>query len=168
MAAVAITDALSIPSNVQTNVLQKFLGLAHRCQTIASQAGIDWIDDSKGTNVGASCAAISGVFSNRTGVLIAGGQAKDADFAQLRASVEEYVRTVVLIGQDARQIADALDDAADIFFAVDMASAVEIARYLARPGEAVLLSPACASFDMFESFEARGLEFARAVVGASA
>ena len=168
LAAVAITDALSIPSNVQINVLQKFLGLAHRCQTIASQAGVDWIDDSKGTNVGASCAAISGVFSNRTGVLIAGGQAKDADFAQLRASVEEYVRTVVLIGQDARQIADALDDVTDIFFAVDMASAVEIARYLARPGEAVLLSPACASFDMFENFEARGLEFARAVVGASA
>lgn len=163
LAAIAITDVLGVRADVQAQVLREYPGLPHRCQTIATRLGVDWIDDSKGTNVGASCAAISSVFADRRGVLIAGGQAKDQDFHTLRESVEKHVHSVVLIGQDANQIADALNGAADTYFALDMSAAVGIAARLARPREAVLLSPACASLDMFESFEARGLEFADAV-----
>ena len=163
LAAVAITDKLSVPREVQKRVLRAFRGLSHRCQTIATKSGIDWIDDSKGTNVGATCAAIRSVFSGRPGVLIAGGQGKGADFNALAAAVEGRVHDVILIGQDARVIAASLDGRVDVHFALDMHSAVAAARLLARRGEAVLLSPACASFDMFDNFEARGRAFIDAV-----
>jgi UDP-N-acetylmuramoylalanine--D-glutamate ligase len=167
LAAIAITDVLSVPKSAQTKALREFSGLPHRCQTIASRSNVDWIDDSKGTNVGASCAAISAVFADRHGVLIAGGQAKDADFSAFRLSVQKRVRAVVLIGQDANKLASALEGVTEIYFAIDMSAAVAIAARLALPGEAVLLSPACASLDMFENFEARGLKFADAVHGLS-
>jgi UDP-N-acetylmuramoylalanine--D-glutamate ligase len=163
LAAVAITDRLCVARDVQKRVLSAFRGLAHRCQTIAIRQGVDWIDDSKGTNVGASCAAIAGVFAARNGILIAGGQGKDAEFSGLGAVIKQHVRAVVLIGEDAKLIAEVLDESVDVYFALDMDAAVSIAATLAVSGDAVLLSPACASFDMFANFEVRGDAFATAV-----
>lgn len=164
LAAVAITDRMSIPRSVQKRVLASFRGLPHRCQTIAFRHGVEWIDDSKGTNVGATSAAIRSVFSGRQGVLIAGGRGKDADFSVLAADVDERVHSVILIGEDADAIAASLDGRANIHFALNMTAAVALALELAQPGDAVLLSPACASFDMFDNFEARGRAFAEAVL----
>jgi UDP-N-acetylmuramoylalanine--D-glutamate ligase len=163
LAAVAITDRMSVPRSAQRQVLTTFRGLPHRCQTVAIINGIEWIDDSKGTNVGATSAAIRGVFSRRRGVLIAGGQGKGADFDVLAADVAGRVHSVILIGEDANTIAASLDRQANIHFAINMCAAVTLGAELARSGEAVLLSPACASFDMFESFEARGQAFVAAV-----
>jgi UDP-N-acetylmuramoylalanine--D-glutamate ligase len=163
LAAVAITDNMSVPRSVQKRVLATFRGLPHRCQTVATRKMVEWIDDSKGTNVGATSAAIRGIFSGRQGVLIAGGQGKGADFSVLAAELHGRVHAAILIGEDAKIIAASLDGHVDIHFALDMTAAVALAAVLARPGEAVLLSPACASFDMFENFEARGRAFVSAV-----
>lgn len=163
LAAIAITDKMSVSRSVQSRVLAAYRGLPHRCQMIARKSGVDWFDDSKGTNVGAACAAIRGVFAARRGVLIAGGQGKGADFQPLAEAVEGRVHDVVLIGEDARTLGAALQGFAELHFAIDMRAAVATAAMLAAAGEAVLLSPACASFDMFENFEERGRAFAAAV-----
>ena len=164
LAAVAITDRMSVPRSVQKRILKSFRGLPHRCQTIATRRDVEWIDDSKGTNVGATSAAIRGVFVERQGVLIAGGRGKGADFSVLRSDVDGRVRSVILIGEDAGAIAAALEGRVNIYFALNMHAAVALAEELARPGDAVLLSPACASLDMFDNFEARGRAFAAAVL----
>jgi UDP-N-acetylmuramoylalanine--D-glutamate ligase len=163
LAALAITDIMSVSSVVQAQALKQFSGLPHRCRTISTQQSIEWIDDSKGTNVGASCAAIRAVFAHKQGILIAGGQGKGADFAPLARAVRDCVRAVVLVGEDANIIAAKLSGNAELHFAGDMTAAVTAAALLAQSGEAVLLSPACASQDMFENFEARGIAFADAV-----
>lgn len=163
LAAIAVSDAMAVPRSAQRIALRSFTGLAHRCQHVATYQDIDWIDDSKGTNVGATVAAIDGVFEQRGGVLIAGGQAKNADFSQLAKVVQSRVHTVVLIGEDANALAAVMPGGVNVHFAIDMDSAVALAARLARAGEAVLLSPACASFDMFANFEARGIAFAAAV-----
>ena len=106
---------------------------------------------------------IAGIFAARTGVLIAGGQGKGADFKALRPALEKRVHSVVLIGEDARIIDAAINDIVQVSRAIDMRDAVEQAAKAARPGEAVLLSPACASFDMFANYEARGDAFEAAV-----
>ena len=113
--------------------------------------------------MGASCAAIRAVFAHKQGILIAGGQGKGADFAPLARVVRDYVRAVVLVGEDANIIAAKLSGNAELHFAGDMTAAVTAAALLAQSGEAVLLSPACASQDMFENFEARGIAFSDAV-----
>jgi UDP-N-acetylmuramoylalanine--D-glutamate ligase len=128
---------------------------------VAEIDGVRWYDDSKGTNVGATAAAIDGM--DRPLVLIAGGDAKEADFTPLRGPVERRARAVVLIGRDADRLAAALEGAVPIERAHDLEDAVERAARLAAPGEAVLLSPACASFDMFTDYHARGEAFAAAV-----
>jgi UDP-N-acetylmuramoylalanine--D-glutamate ligase len=163
LAAMAITDALGISRTAQRTVLGTFEGLPHRCRLIAERAGVSWIDDSKGTNIGASVAAIGGIFATRQGVLIAGGQGKGADFRELRAAVQGRVHTVVLIGVDAPLIAEALEDLVTLYRADSMTEAVRMAAGAARSGEAVLLSPACASLDMFENYQARGRAFETAV-----
>lgn len=163
LAAIALTDAIGVPRGVQREALMAFSGLPHRCQTVGVHNDVEWIDDSKGTNVGATCAAITGVFAARSGVLIAGGQGKGADFAPLATALSGRVRSVVLIGQDAAAMARAVEAVVDVQFALDMRAAVTAAAVLARPGDAVLLSPACASLDMFANFAARGDAFAAAV-----
>lgn len=163
LAAIALTDALAVPPSAQRDALMTFSGLPHRCQTVRVHNEVEWIDDSKGTNVGATCAAIAGVFAARSGVLIAGGQGKGADFVPLAAALSGRVRSVILIGEDAAAIARAVAAVVDVQFALDMRAAVTAAAALARPGEAVLLSPACASFDMFANYAARGDAFAAAV-----
>lgn len=163
LAAIALTDVIGVPRGVQRQALMAFSGLPHRCQTVGVHNDVEWIDDSKGTNVGATCAAIMGVFAARSGVLIAGGQGKGADFAPLATALSGRVRSVVLIGQDAAAMARAVEAVVDVQFALDMRAAVTAAAALARPGDAVLLSPACASLDMFANFAARGDAFAAAV-----
>ena len=126
--------------------------------------GVTYVNDSKATNVGACRAALDGL-GNGSGniVLIAGGDAKEASFAPLAEAVARHVSTVVLLGRDAQMIASALGDAAPTRSAGDMGEAVRLARASARAGDTVLLAPACASFDMYANFEARGNAFAAEV-----
>ena len=127
--------------------------------------GVSYYNDSKATNVGAALAAIEGLGMDMDGklILIAGGDGKGADFSGLRDSVAKHCRAAVLIGRDAGLIADALGDAVPQVRAGSLDEAIAQSRALAQPGDAVLLSPACASFDMFKNDEERGQLFARAV-----
>jgi UDP-N-acetylmuramoylalanine--D-glutamate ligase len=127
--------------------------------------GVRFIDDSKATNVGATLAALDGLATTgaRRLVLIAGGDGKGADFSPLRGPVGEHTKAVVLLGRDAPRLAEALEGQAPLLFVADMESAVEQAMQAAAPGDVVLLSPACASLDMFSNFAERGRVFARAV-----
>jgi UDP-N-acetylmuramoylalanine--D-glutamate ligase len=161
LAALALGEALDLPMDSMLDTVQHFAGLPHRTQWVAELNGVAWYNDSKGTNVGATLSALKGLPGPL--VLIAGGQGKGADFTSLRAAVADKVRAVVLVGEDAQQIALALHDAVPVVFANSMEDAVQQAQQLARPGDAVLLSPACASFDMFNGFEHRGEVFFAAV-----
>src|SRR5690606_38037548 len=143
------------------DVLRRFEGLPHRCRRIAERGGVEYIDDSKGTNVGATVAALAG-FSAPI-VLIAGGRGKGADFAPLAGAARGKVRTAVLIGETAREIESVLADVCPVVHASDMRGAVRAAAAAARPGDIVLLSPACASQDMFRDYKHRGEAFAAAV-----
>lgn len=164
LAAIAMTDAMVVPRAAQCLALAAFTGLPHRCRRVATHAGVEWFDDSKGTNIGATIAAVSGLFEARRGVLIAGGQGKGADFRALRDCLKDRIHTVVLIGEDAPLLADALSDLVTLREARTLREAVRLAAAAARPGEAVLLSPACASFDMFEGYAHRGQVFTDAVI----
>ena len=124
---------------------------------------VSWVNDSKVTNVGATEAALAGLGGEHDIVLIAGGLAKGADFKQLRPAVARHCKALVLIGEDAGLLADALADAVECQFAASMEEAVALAASLAQAGDTVLLSPACASFDMFSGYEARGQAFVEAV-----
>lgn len=163
LAALAMGEGLGIPMEARLEALKGFRGLPHRCELVAERAGVRWYDDSKGTNVGATVAAIRGLGAERPLVLIAGGVGKGADFAPLREPVGRHVRHVVLLGRDADRIEAALADAVDCTRVDDLADAVRAAAKVARAGDAVLFSPACASFDMFENYAARGRAFAAAV-----
>ena len=165
LAALAIGHAVGLPFTAMLDVLRRFTGLPHRCQWVSERKGVSFYDDSKATNVGAALAAIDGLGSDIDGrlVLIAGGDGKGADFAPLHSPVSRYCRDVVLLGRDADLLATALGGAAPIHRAESMQQAVQLAAKLAQPGDAVLLSPACASLDMFKNFEDRGRQFAAAV-----
>lgn len=166
LAALALGDVMRIPMQVMLTVLRDFAGLPHRTQWVAEIDGVNWYNDSKGTNVGATVSAVAGLPGQK--VLIAGGIGKDADFAPLQKAVEMYeVKAVVLMGHDAATIASALNNCVPVVFADDMQAAVLQAKQLATPGDNVLLSPACASFDMFANFAERGDVFMRAVKGLS-
>ena len=161
LAAAALVDVVGVPFAAIRRVLGEFAGLRHRTEVVGDHAGVLWINDSKGTNVGATVAALNGM--ERPVVLIAGGDGKGADFSQLRDAVRSRVRGIVLIGRDAPLIEQALGDLATVVHAEDMFDAVRKAADLARPGDTVLLSPACASFDMFRNYEHRGDVFREAV-----
>lgn len=162
LAALALCKAIGLEYAPLLNVLYNFKGLPHRVEWIAKINDVDYFDDSKGTNVGATCAALSGL-PQKT-VLIAGGEGKGQDFSALRKPVENNARAVVLIGRDAKQIESALlETQVPMYLAVDMQEAVEIARRVAQPNDAILLSPACASFDMFRNYIERGEAFASEV-----
>ena len=161
LAAMALVAALDVPFDAMVRAALSFRGLKHRTQLVAEIDGVQFIDDSKGTNVGATVAALSGMTA--PAILIAGGDGKGQDFAPLQAAVAAHTRAVVLIGRDGALIAQALNAAVPIHFAADMDAAVARARELAQPGDVVLLSPACASFDMFKNYEHRGQVFAQAV-----
>lgn len=163
LAALALGYAADIPLSSMCETLRSFRGLPHRCEQVASIKGVDYVDDSKGTNVGATEAALTGLGGCRDIVLIAGGQGKGADFSQLRPAVERHCKQLVLIGEDAPLIQQALADAAPVTLCTSLEEAVQAAAAAAEPGDTVLLSPACASFDMFPGFVARGQAFAAAV-----
>jgi len=143
--------------------------LPHRMEWVANIDEVDYYDDSKGTNVGATCAAIAGLYKNglpQKVVLIAGGEGKGQDFTPLQAAVAKNARAVVLIGRDAGIIETAIISAGvAIYRAADMAEAVTIAKKMAHVGDAVLLSPACASFDMFKNYEHRASVYLSCVHG---
>ena len=141
--------------------LKRFPGLPHRCRPLGERLGVQYIDDSKGTNVGATVAALAGLDGPL--VLIAGGVGKGADFAPLAAAARGKVKAAVLIGRAAADIETALAGVCPTHRADDMPSAVRIAADLASPGDTVLLSPACASLDMFRDYRHRGEAFAAAV-----
>ncbi|MEN8169468.1 MAG: UDP-N-acetylmuramoyl-L-alanine--D-glutamate ligase [Pseudomonadota bacterium] len=166
LAALALGEAVGLEVTAMLQVLRDFPGLAHRCQWVAEQHGVNFYEDSKGTNVGATLAALEGLPGEKV-VLIAGGQAKGQDFSPLRSAVSEHARAVVLIGEDATLIEQSLRGAAPLVMAEDMEDAVTKSRELAQTGDAVLLSPACASFDMFRNYIERGVAFVAAVMGSA-
>ena len=162
LAALALGEALGLPVESMLPGLQQFRGLPHRLEKVAEVRGVTFYDDSKGTNVGATVAALNGM--SVPVVLIAGGDGKGQAFAPLRAAVATHARAVVLIGRDAEAIAQALAGVeVDILRAASLEEAVERALDASRPGDAVLLSPACASYDMFRSYVHRGEVFTAAV-----
>lgn len=161
LAACALANAAGIDEKYRIDVLQRFSGLPHRCQWVRTLNQVDWVNDSKATNVGAAISAISGIGGSMQGkiVLIAGGQGKGADFSDLKQPLMDYVRTVVLMGEDADIIEEIIPDNVEIIWANNLGDAVNKAREHAKPGDVVLLSPACASFDMFRDFNHRGDDF---------
>lgn len=169
LAALALGHAVGLPFEPMLAALREFTGLAHRCQWVRELRGVAYYDDSKATNVGAALAAIEGLGADIDGklVLIAGGDGKGADFSGLTAPVARYCRAVVLLGRDAELIAAALGDAVPLARVKTLDEAVQRCAELAQEGDAVLLSPACASLDMFKNFEERGRLFAQAAEGLS-
>ncbi|SDX57570.1 UDP-N-acetylmuramoyl-L-alanine--D-glutamate ligase [Marinobacter mobilis] len=164
MAALALGQAAGLPMAVMLDVARNFQGLPHRCEFIRELDGVEFINDSKGTNVGATVAAIESLAPAKGKiVLIAGGDGKGADFEPLASPVADYCRGVVLMGADAEQIQLAVGDRIAVSRAGSLADAVQQAKALAQSGDRVLLSPACASFDMFRDYLDRGDQFRQQV-----
>jgi UDP-N-acetylmuramoylalanine--D-glutamate ligase len=165
MAALALCTSLGFDANALLPALRGFRGLPHRVEKIAEIDGVSWYDDSKGTNVGATVAALNGLGGlGRKVVVILGGDGKGQDFSPLGKAVARHARAAVLIGRDGPLIEKAIAGAGvAIETANDMDDAVRRAQRQAQPGDAVLLSPACASFDMFRNYEHRAQVFVAAV-----
>jgi UDP-N-acetylmuramoylalanine--D-glutamate ligase len=169
LAALAVARAIGLPLLPLLGAVRRFEGLPHRVERVAEVAGVAFYDDSKGTNVGSTVAALAGLARQMNGsggkvVLIAGGEGKQQDFAPLGEAVAEAARAVVLIGRDAPLIESALAaSGAEVERAGSMEEAVSRAFDAAQPGDVVLLSPACASFDMFTDYKQRGEVFCAAV-----
>lgn len=162
LAACALAHAGGAPLAALAGGLRSFRGLPHRVERIAESGGVTWVDDSKGTNVGATIAALNGM--GRKTVLIAGGEGKGQDFKPLAGPVRSRARAVLLIGRDAPLIDAALQETGvPVERCRTLQAAVKRAAELAQPGDTVLLSPACASFDMFRDYAHRGVVFADAV-----
>ncbi len=157
LAALALADAAGIPRGASLAVLREFTGLRHRCEWVAESDGVTWFNDSKGTNVGATLAAISGMPGPI--VWLGGGQGKGQDFAPLRKPLSQKGSAAILFGQDAVLIERALNGALPLYREADLANAVNRAKNVARRGDQVLLSPACASLDQFKNYEERGENF---------
>lgn len=161
LAAGALCRAIGVSDTAITEAWQAFDGLPHRVKIINKINNIEFYDDSKGTNVGATVAALNGM--PQPVVLIAGGDGKGQDFVPLAAAAEHKARAVVLIGRDAGRIADAIGKRVPLLRAAGMEQAVELAFNAAKAGDAVLLSPACASYDMYRNYIHRAEVFAAAV-----
>lgn len=161
LAALAMGNHLGFPLASMCQVLRQFKGLAHRSEVLADIDGVRWINDSKGTNVGATLAALDGLGPTLSGrlVLLAGGQGKGANFAPLAEPMARYGREAILFGADADKLAAALESSVAVSRVVDLDAAMQRARAIAEPGDCVLLSPACASLDQFPSYLARGEAF---------
>jgi UDP-N-acetylmuramoylalanine--D-glutamate ligase len=162
LACLALGTAVGLPMPAMLEALREFPGLPHRTQWVAEQDGVQWFNDSKATNVGAALAAISGLTANTLFVIL-GGQGKGQDFSPLREVLASRSSHALLLGEDADRIALALGDHIPQTRVKDMAQAVSVAQTLAKSGDVVLLSPACASFDMFNGYAHRGQVFMQLV-----
>ncbi len=162
LAALALTRAIDLPYEPLLHALALFEGLPHRVQKVGEIDGVAFYDDSKGTNVGATLAALNGM--RQKVVLIAGGDGKGQDFSPLKSAVAARARAVVLMGRDREKIAQSIESSGvPVQRARDMEEAVRMSLAAAHEGDAVLLSPACASFDMFRDYEHRAQVFVQAV-----
>ncbi len=164
LAALALTHAVGCALGPMLHGLREYKGEPHRVESVAVINGIEYFDDSKGTNVGATVAALTGLGAARKLVVILGGVGKDQDFSPLALPVSRFARAVVLIGRDAPLISAAIEiSAVTLLVAKSMQEAVSLATEQAQSGDAVLMSPACASFDMFDNYEHRARVFCEAV-----
>jgi len=164
LACLALGESVDLPMTAMLNTLREFGGLAHRCEWVKDVSGVQYINDSKGTNVGATKAAIDGLASSdKNIVLIAGGVGKGADFGELTNSLDKHCQALIVFGEDKQAIADVAPSGLHVINASDLQAAVNQAQSNATVGDIVLFSPACASFDMFRNFEHRGEEFRRFV-----
>jgi UDP-N-acetylmuramoylalanine--D-glutamate ligase len=163
LAALAFGLAAGLPLAAMTTTLRNFRGLPHRCELVADIDGVRYVNDSKGTNIGATEAALRGLGGERDVVLIAGGQGKGADFTQLQDAVAQHCKLLLLLGEDAPLLAQALSSSAPVMRVSSLEEAVSAAAARAVDGDVVLLSPACASFDMFSGYVERGNRFAACV-----
>jgi UDP-N-acetylmuramoylalanine--D-glutamate ligase len=166
LAALALAEGAGMPRAACLAALAEFKGLRHRCEFVGNIGAISWFNDSKGTNVGSTIAALKGLPGPI--VWLAGGQGKGQDFSDLAEPLAQKGRAAVLFGQDAARIEEDVIGALPIYREPTMAAAIARARELAAPGDRVLLSPACASFDQFRNYEDRGDQFCSAVKGISA
>ena len=157
LAACALASIFDVSIAVMAQVLRSFVGLPHRCEKVVNHGGVDWYNDSKGTNVGATLAAVGHLADKYSDmILLMGGVGKDADFTSMQPLLKDKVRHVVLFGQDGLAIQEALGDALSSEYVSTLSEAVQRACVLVRSGEAVLFSPSCSSFDAFENFMHRG------------
>ncbi len=161
LAALVLGAVAGLPRDAMLQVLREFRGLPHRTEWVARKQGVRWFNDSKATNIGAALAAIQG-FDGPL-VVIAGGQGKGADFMELADGLGARVKAMVLLGEAAAEIEQAVNNRVHVEHAVDMQDAVRRAAVLTETGDTVLLSPACASFDMFSGYVERGEIFRQAV-----
>ncbi len=162
MASILAARIMGCPQDGVRKALSGFTPLAHRMALVAERNGIRYYDDSKATNIGAVLAALTGV--SQPVVLIAGGRDKGGDYGIMKEAVQQKVKAMILIGEAKQKMAEAFRDVTKIEFAESMNEAVRLATNIARPGETVMLSPACASFDMFKSYSHRGDVFREAVL----
>ena len=164
LAALALAVAAGCPRAPMLHGLREYRGEPHRVESVAVLDGVEYFDDSKGTNVGATVAALAGLGADRKLVVILGGEGKGQDFSPLAEPVSRYARAVVLMGRDAPLIRQSLQHGNVVLLdATSMEEAVSIAAAQAKSGDAVLMSPACASFDMFANYEHRAQVFCDAV-----
>jgi UDP-N-acetylmuramoylalanine--D-glutamate ligase len=163
LAALALGVSIGLDEQAMCSALKTFKGLDHRMQRVAEIRGVTWVNDSKATNIGACVAALQGY--KRKVILIAGGDAKGADMNELTPAIKEKAKSVVLMGKDAVLIKQALNNCVPVYAAENMAEAVQISASLARVGDSVLLSPACASLDQYKNYQDRGDQFSKAVLG---
>ncbi|MCG6656429.1 UDP-N-acetylmuramoyl-L-alanine--D-glutamate ligase [Halomonas campisalis] len=163
LAALAMGTRLALPREAMCRVLRRFAGLPHRGELVAEIEGVRWINDSKGTNVGATLAAIAGLGPALSGrlILLAGGVGKGADFRPLAEPLSRFGREAILFGLDGERLARALRDRLPLTQVDDLEAAMERAWEIAEPGDCVLLSPACASLDQFANYQERGEVFRR-------
>lgn len=167
LASIAMVEQFNIPLQTLRDLLESFTGLPYRCEWRAELKGVPWYNDSKGTNVGATLAAIQGLAhdNSKNIILIAGGQGKGADFSCLQDSVGKHVKMAVLYGEDGHKIQQGIEHHTAIHKAHTLEEAVNLAHDKSQKGDVVLFSPACASFDMFKNFEHRGDVFNQLVKG---
>ena len=161
LAALAVGHALNLPMQPMLDKLKNFEGLPHRLALVAERDGVSWFNDSKGTNVGATISSLRSL--NKNIILIAGGVFKGGNLAQLKEAVAKHAKHVILLGQDANVLQQGIEGVSSIDIASSMAEAVETAKEIAITDDQVLLSPACASFDMYKNYIERGCDFERCV-----
>ncbi|MBA3582789.1 MAG: UDP-N-acetylmuramoyl-L-alanine--D-glutamate ligase [Gammaproteobacteria bacterium] len=161
LACLAMGEALQLPMTAMLQAAREFAGLPHRCNLVAQYKDVRFYNDSKATNIGAAAAALNGM--TQPVILIAGGDGKGADFKTLRESVKNKVKAIILLGRDAQHIADAVSDLTQCYFVSDMQAAVAKSMTLMTAGDVVMLSPACASLDMYRNYAHRGDEFTSCV-----